>query len=175
MMKRNGYSKADPISIAMKMLLGREVCPSPDRSPAVTITNPNENDFNENQCEQTSNSRKSGNIVTFLKKFNYPDHSSGNHSMTTCVTNSFSYFLRNFTIGWTAQVLLSIVMKPKKFFISPKDMFISRLLDRNNINFGLFLGTFTFTYKIINCSFSLMTNKSEDWHSLVAAFCAGMS
>ena len=94
---------------------------------------------------------------------------------SSCALNSLTYFVRNFTIGWTAQLLMSTVLRPKHFLRSPIDVFMKRLFDKNNLYFGLFLGSFSAVYKSTNCALRWYTNKSEVWHSLVAAICAGMS
>ncbi|CAG2110657.1 unnamed protein product [Medioppia subpectinata] len=84
-----------------------------------------------------------------------------------------NYFMVNFAIGWTAQVLMNTLMRPKRLITSPKTVIISGLTDSNNVYFGLFLGSFSAVFKSVNCLLRRFTNTSQDWHSLVAALCAG--
>ncbi|CAG2109119.1 unnamed protein product [Medioppia subpectinata] len=100
-------------------------------------------------------------------------HPKCNHRQRSCVSNSLRYFMGNFAIGWTAQVLMNTLMRPKRLIRSPKTVIISSLTDSNNVYFGLFLGSFSAVFKSVNCLLRRFTNTSQDWHSLVAALCAG--
>ena len=179
--RTSGFAR-DPIGIGFRVLFGKEdsfqkkkdIC---DNGIAVKaedkyrLKDENSNPINLMTNELRSKARC---LIAVIDR-HFPRHRLCKHSDTSCVFNSLLYFSRNFLIGYSSQLLMSIILKPKQALRSPRDLFVRRLTSKESLGFGLFLGSFTAVYKSVNCLLRWSTNRSEAWHSLVSALCAGMN
>ena len=166
------------MGIGFRVLFGREdssatvKCQS-NSCPRVRYNLKDENANLINQITSELRS-KSANLMATIDS-HFSRHKLCKHYNTSCLLNSLICFGKNFAIGWTSQLVMSTVMRPKLLLSSPRDVLVRHISDKNSLRFGLFMATFSATYKIANCLLRWSTNRSEDWHSLVAALCAGMT
>ncbi|XP_054157368.1 transmembrane protein 135-like, partial [Oppia nitens] len=99
-------------------------------------------------------------------------HPKCKHTYNSCLLNTLWYSMRNFAIGWSAQLVLSVFTK-QKFLKLPITTFINGLTDKRNINFGLFLSTFTVVYKSMICLLHKTNSLPPEWYTIIASLCAG--
>jgi len=176
MIRKYGYGR-DSISIALKVLLGREESSyRHKKSVKIMLKDENANTLNVWSFARNKYKTTSDLYFNFISKIDsyFPRHSTCSHQNISCLMNSLAYSVRNFFMGWLSQVLMSSFARPKLLMESPKTVILRKLSDSRNLYFGLFLGSFTAAFKGINCLLRWTSNGSYDWHTLVAALFAGL-
>lgn len=94
------------------------------------------------------------------------------HANVSCSEYVVTSAVKNFFIGLGGFGVLTSIMRPKQLMQRPS-LILEKCFRRESINFGLFLGGFTGTFKLINCLLRRHREKNENWHAAVAGACAG--
>lgn len=94
------------------------------------------------------------------------------HENVSCGKYVVTSSVKNFLMGTCGFAAVTSIMKPKLLLQRPS-LIIDKCFRRESVNFGLFLGGFTATFKLINCLLRRYTQRSDDWHAAVAGACAG--
>ncbi|XP_053209282.1 transmembrane protein 135-like [Panonychus citri] len=111
--------------------------------------------------------------VNGLSSFLFKNHPSCPHS-SSCLRYSITTFLQRFLIGWTGISIIPTILRSPSSLTSMSSL-TKGLKDRKNINFGLFLGLFSSTFKACSCLLRWWDNSSKHWHGTVAGMIAGSS
>ncbi|RWS24918.1 transmembrane protein 135-like protein [Leptotrombidium deliense] len=171
--RKNGFGK-DPISFAMKLILGRSEAKRSQRSvnrSAAALVDCDSKLLNKSNVVEMSTIEVNN---VSLKEVMHLKHITCLHARESCLKYSFRGFLRPFLFAWVGQSLFQTLIKFDRFLKDPNIIFRA-LRNQKNINFGLFMGTFSGAFKLINCALRWYQNESNDWHAFVAAMIAGSS
>lgn len=176
LVRKYGYG-SDPVSVALKIILGPEEAKRKNKSREISENNichkeklTDKNDcisFCENKLQNNNNNNNNkfinNRFFSFLKLFK---HDSCAHK-NSCFGYISMGFLKPFTYGWLAQTAL-LLSKPKIFKSLGPKLFFETLFSQKSLKFGLFLGGFSSAYKLINCSLRHYNHCDNEWHALIA-------
>ena len=97
------------------------------------------------------------------------------HKGISCLNYTLTPAITRFGLGYLCKSLLNLSGKINLLISNPRLAFIEAFTARSSTNFGLFLGTFVGATTAVHCLLRRVTGKQEVWHSTVAGGLSGFS
>lgn len=171
----------DPISAALKYLIGPQEAKSRSRKKSNLNAQNNPITSSDQSISHQDEQRK----ISYLSQFNdglttilnipFGAHHACPHQGISCFEYSMKPIVTRFFLAYTLRSLMGAVTKYPQIIKSPRLTLETAFKARSSINFGLFLGSLVGLSKASHCVLRRVSNKQEDWHSVIAGGFAGLS
>lgn len=202
LIKTHGFGH-DPVSGAVKVLIGRDEAKSRSKQKPIKLTVDNnlkdENythssgittQFRNNNTMKTIKQQEtySSSSISIMEQFTnflskkapflpfVSKHSCCPHKETSCLHYVLGPIPTRFALGFSIQFLLKLTGKPLKLLQEPIPTLRNSFTSRDPINFGLFLASLVSSGRLTSCLLRRYSNSNScNWHGSVSGFIAGLS
>jgi len=170
--RKNGYGQPDPVSLGLRYLLGPE---NVSRKPLQSSVSPPASDipmttvlktaFEEDVVKGLTTDSNTSEVNDSQQQL----HTKRCSHQTNCINYALIALARNFTLGYSAHFMASLVMRPKGLLRNPLGALRTAFTDPSNVQFGAFIGSFTAIYKATCCllrAYNQTGHEQPPWHSV---------
>lgn len=191
LIKSDGFGH-DPVSAAVKVLIGRDEAKSRSKKKANIEGTTRESELlNEKTTsdvngDQTSDTKfrssfiidelfgklaKQAPLMPLANK-----HSCCPHQESTCLQYVIGPIPTRFLIGYTIQSLLKLTSKPLELLQAPLPTLRKNFSSQASLRFGLFLSSLVASGRLTSCLLRRYSNSNScNWHGSASGFVAGLS
>ena len=183
LLKAHGFGR-DPVSAAVKVLVGREEAKS--RRSADKLRNTSSTDT------QTAAEKKPQKVTNYLVKLlnKFAEqvdslassckfgecHPTCPHQEISCLLYVLKPIPTRYLLGHSIQFVLRLSAQPLKLFAEPAKTIRESLYATSSIRFGLFLASLVSTGRLTSCLLRRYSNSNSlNWHGAVSGLVAGAS
>jgi len=99
------------------------------------------------------------------------------HKDSSCIIHAIKGFIRGLIIGYGLRAAIGLVgaLLMRRLYRNPKKLFQVSFLNKEPVDFALFLGFYNLGFKATNCLLRNIRKKEDGINSAVAGAVAGMS
>lgn len=184
----------DPVSMALKYLLGPLEAKSRASSKQQSIKSDGEEQAHNQQTnsssqtsesiERSKKSKQQLDIPILIKLDNgfnallnnfFTCHPICPHKGVSCVNYTLTPSLVRFVWGYTGRSLLNLVSRFRTITKRPGEAIYQSFTSKNSMNFGLFLASLVGVSRLTHCIMRRSSGSQEVWHSTLAGALSGCS
>lgn len=185
LLKRHGFGH-DPVSAAVKVLIGRDEAKSRARGEHHTqraLKDPNHHHHRQRDKPHTPMTNiekyqvKCAKLVDkFARHKLGGKHQSCPHTEATCFHYVVQPMPTRFLLGYLIQSVLRLSSRPLDLIQTPLATLSECLTSTSSLRFGLFLASLVSSGRLTSCLLRRYSQSNEPhWHGLVSGFVAGSS
>lgn len=185
----NGFGH-DPVSTAIKLLVGREEAKSRSRSSKLPVSGSNEHaDLSDDTRTSNKLQIKTKRQHPIIEAYNashatlssilnsyFVSHPCCPHKETTsCLDYACNPILSRFALGYLIKSAMNMMGQLRIIRKQPLLAISNAFSAKSSTQFGLFLASLVSVTRASHCILRRCTNESKDWHSAIAGGLGGLS